>query len=282
MTPTNRSAFAAVLAGGLAAGAAHAANSDVVMVNIRVKPVAWIECPGDVDFHLYVPDDGKHDNKRGKGHDSHGNGKGHDNHGSSWPRLIKPVVVPFKVRGNVSATVSARPELFLRVKSGAYLGKALPIGGGHWHNHGNGHDYGHNHGNGHDHDHGHGNSHGNKDKNKHGKSYGHSYGHGSPSPPSTGALGYNVIMQFPIASWSAANPNSWEVFLASYLSGFASLSGINNQGTRPLSANLAQRPRGTYGVLYIGSRVNWTADGKEAAEGKYGGSVLLTLTPLNN
>lgn len=241
--------------------------------------MAEVVCPDGFDFHLYVPDDHKHDDKKGKGHDSHGKGKGkgHDNHGSSWPRLIKPVVIPFKVIGNTVATVSARPELFLRIKSGAYLGKALPMGGGQGHNHGNGHDYGHDHGKGHGHNHGHGN----KDKNKNGKSYGHSYGHGSPAPPA-GALGYNVIVQFPIASWSAANPNSWEVFLASYLSGFASLPGINNQGTRPLSANLAHRPRGTYGVLYIGSRVNWTADGKEAAEGKYGGSVELTLTPLNN
>lgn len=256
-------ALAAAAAGCLVASVASAADRDtaIVLVNIRVKPVAWIEFPDGFDFHLHVPKDHGghghghgHDKKgkkkghdKGKGHDSHGNGHGYGHH--SGPRLIAPVVIPFKVVGNTVATISAKPEEFLRIKSGAYLGKAVRVGGygyGHWHSHG--HQHGHHHG-------------------------------GSSSYGDT--LGYQVIVQFPIPSWGHASPGSWEVYLASFLSGFAKLPGLNNKGTPTLSANLSLRPRGTFGVVYIVSKVNWTTDGKEADEGKYGGSVQLTLTPSN-
>lgn len=253
-----RSAWLApVVAIGLGLPAhAQQRKSAIVPISVLVRPMAEIVCPEGFNFHLYVPPENKHDDKKGKGHQSHGNGNGygHDNHGSSGPRLIIPAVIPFKVIGNTVATLSARPDQFLRIKSGSYLGKAVPIGSGNSHQTGNSQ------------------SNGNKKGN----------GHGSPPPVSAGPLGYNIIMQFPIASWSAANPSSWEALLVSFLSGFASLTGLNNQGTFPLSANLAQRPGGTYGVLYIVSRDTWTADGSEAAQGKYGGTVELTLTPLNN
>lgn len=252
--------------------AAQQRTSAVVPISVLVRPMAWIDFPDGFDFHLYVPDDHSHGhddhhNKKGKGHDHHGNGHGYGHDGHSGPRLIKPVVIPFKVRGNTVATVSARPGAFLRLKSGAYLGKAVRVSGGHGHPHG--HDGHH----GHDHD----------DDHRKGQGHDKGKGHGHGNPQSSGnAIGYNVIMQFPMASWQSANPGSWEIYLASYLNGFATLPGLDGQGTRPLSANLAQRPNGTFGVLYIVSRVNWTADGKEAAEGKYGGSVELTLTPVNN
>jgi len=244
---------------------AHAGDKAHVRVSIAVTQVAWIDFPDGFDFRLYVPEEYKkhsHKDKKGKGHDH-----GHNHSQYALPRLIKPVVIPFKVSGNTLASISVKPGQFLRLKSGSYLGKAVRIGSGDHH----------------DHDHGHGHS--GKD-NKHNKDerHGHGHGHGHHgNPPSTGnAIGYNIIAQFPIPSWGNANPNGWEMLLASFVSGFASLTGQNNQGTKPLTANLAQRPRGTFGVLYIVSKVNWTADGKDAVEGKYGGSVELTLTPLNN
>lgn len=249
---------------------AHAGDTASVRVTIAIKPVAWIDFPDGFDFHLIVPKS-KHDDKHGKGHDhgkgkghDHGKGKGHDYDDEHEP-IILPVVIPFKVVGNAHASVSAKPETFLRLKSGAYLGKAVTVGGSPGHD-----DHGHGYGKGKGHDdHGHG----------YGK--GHDHGHSNPQLGAN-SLGYNIIMQFPMTSWHHANPDNWPVFLASYASGFATLPGIDGQGTRPLTANLAQRPGGTYGVLYIVSRAKWTADGKEATEGIYGGSVELTLTPLNN
>ena len=60
-----------------------------------------VEFPEGQRFLLRVHDDGRR-----------------DGHGGLGPAEIEPVVIPFTVRGNASATVSAAPERFMHVHDG--------------------------------------------------------------------------------------------------------------------------------------------------------------------
>jgi hypothetical protein len=246
--------IAFILAGLLVFSAwppAHAqgAKSASVSVAIRISPFASIDFPDGFDFIIEVPDENKgkgHDNGKGKGHDSHGNGNGygHDKDGY-WP-IIRPVLIPFKVHGNALASVSVAPDEFMRIDGGLYLGLALKDGGGdHKNQKGNGHPKGK--GKGHD-DH------------------------------DDGRIGYNVIVQFPINSWLHASIGGWDGLGSGFWDDFAGLPGQDGVGTPALSADVSLRRHGVLGMIYIVAKHRWTEDGRDAAPGKYRGTVEVTLT----
>ena len=163
--------------------------------------------------------------------------------------VIKPVLIPFKVVGNAVASISAKPDAFMRVYRGPWLGEAVKQDGDrHKNQQGKGHD---DHGNG--------------------KGKGHDKGDG-------GTLGYNVIVQFPIQSWHYANLNGWDGLDGGFRAGFASLPGLNGAGTPPLTANVAGARHGAYGMIHIVARQHWTTDGKDATPGDYRGALEVTLT----
>lgn len=262
-----------------------ASTTATVPVVIRVSPVAEIKFPDGFNFFILVPEN-KHDS-------------------------IRPVLLPFKIRGNARASVTVRPDAFLRVKNGPWLGKAVRVSSNqhhhdwddwdrHWldwgfHNWDWGHHdrYGYDHDDdcddhhygGHDrdddrHDNTHGNghsSHGN------GNGYGHhdddcdEHGGGYTGPTN---LGYNVIVRFPVTSLSQVAIPSWSgygtgIFRPGY---YASLPGLNNAGTPILTANVANKPHGVFGLIYIISKRNWTTDGRDAQPGKYRGALIVTVT----
>jgi hypothetical protein len=85
----------------------------------------------DRDSHHSDSDRGEHhsdfdhDHHSGSDHDSdHSDHDGHHCDASWWPP-IPPVRIPFVVKGNALASVSAIPDAFLRIKPGFYLGKAV-------------------------------------------------------------------------------------------------------------------------------------------------------------
>lgn len=231
---------------GLSGADAADRKSASVPVTIRIAPIAYIDFPDGFDFVITVPEAKKgkgHDKGKGKGHDDHGNGKGK---GHDDGVVIKPVLIPFKVVGNAVASISAKPDAFMRVYRGPWLGEAVKQGGDrHKNQQGKGHDKG--------------------------KGNGHAKGHG-------GTLGYNVIVQFPIQSWHYAHLNGWDGLNGGFRAGFASLPGLNGAGTPPLTANVAGRRHGAYGMIHIVARQLWTKDGKDATPGKYWGSLEVTLT----
>jgi hypothetical protein len=240
-----------------------------VRVNVEVVPFAEIKFPDGFDFFIYVPDKKNHP--------------------------VLPAILPFKIRGNAFATVTAIPDDFLRVKNGPWLGEAVRVSWGSHHDHhwdwngwshwkwddwgGNSYSGGHGHdddcddrhrnrtGNGH-------NNHGN----------GNGYGHddcdddGGGSGPK--ALGYNAIVRFPVTSWAQLVPPNWTGYATNYngTNGLASLPGQNNVGTRPLTGNVAGQQHGRLGVIFIVSKRNWTANGKDAEPGKYRGTLVVTVT----
>lgn len=179
-----------------------------------------------------------------------GNENHHDDDDHDRRRGIEPVLIGFKIRGNAQASISVRPDDFMRVYRGPYLGEATRQGGDdrHRNQHGNGHS---NHGNGH----------GN----------GHGQGGG-------GALGYNAIVQFPIHDWRHARQPSWQGYATNVPNGFASLPGQNGVGTPPLSADAAGRRHGLFGMIYVVAKQNWTIDGDDAAPGRYAGTLEVTVT----
>jgi hypothetical protein len=280
----HRAALAGLLvavSGGLVAGPAHAQATDsaAVPVTITIEPIAEIRFPDGFNFYIWVPEKKKDP--------------------------VLPTLIPFKIRGNALATVTAIPDAFLRVKNGPWLGKAVKVSwGGHDHDdddhdwdwngwnrwrwddwgrnghHGeNSRNGGHGHdddcddrhrnrtGKGHD-DHGNGNGYGHDDCDDHG---------GGSGPK---ALAYNAIVRFPVTSWSQLVPPNWTGYATSYngANGLSSLPGQNNVGTRPLTANVAGQQHGRLGVIFIISKRNWTTNGKDAEPGKYRGTLVVTVT----
>ncbi|OJU06590.1 MAG: hypothetical protein BGN87_16535 [Rhizobiales bacterium 65-79] len=71
--------------------------------------------------------DSDHGHHPDSDHDPHHSGSDHDQHhcDASWWPPIPPVRIPFVVKGNALASVSAIPDAFLRIKPGFYLGKAV-------------------------------------------------------------------------------------------------------------------------------------------------------------
>lgn len=189
---------------------------------------------------------GKHDDKGGGRDDDHDH---HDHDHDDHHAGIKPVLIPFKVRGNATASISVIPVDFMKVYRGPYLGAATgPQGDRHRNQKGKGHS-------------------------SHGNGRGHGHGHDGNDK-----LGYNAIVQFPLGGWHLAHLASWQGFGPGYWSGFASLPGLNGVGTPPLSADLSLRRHGAFGMIYIVSKSSWTIDGKYAAPGNYRGEVQVTLT----
>jgi hypothetical protein len=124
----------AMLLAGLSTAQAEPRTSASVPVAIRVMPQAWIEFPQGSAFVLTVPEE------------THGH----------YPAIILPVLIPFRVRGNAVAAVSAKPDDFIHIRTGPWLGEAVKEGDdthgdhhghGHWNKIGNGH-----YGDGHDND----------------------------------------------------------------------------------------------------------------------------------
>ena len=88
---------------------AHLAASDSVSLStsIRIQPAAVISLPDEVDFSLIVPPEPVPN-----------------------AEAIQPLRIPFSVRGNALATVSATPTTFLRIDDGKVLGRAVGPQGG--------------------------------------------------------------------------------------------------------------------------------------------------------
>jgi hypothetical protein len=234
-----------------AAASAQTTDTATVGVSIQIEPVAEIKFPDGFDFFIYVPEKKEHP--------------------------VLPAILPFKIRGNALATVTAIPDDFLRVKNGPWLGEAVRVGSGghhhnwdwkgwkHWHWDKWGDDYDRHknqEGQGHD-------EHGN------GKGYGHVRGGGSGPT----RLGYNAIVRFPVVTWAHLLPPNWSGFATGiYGNGLSSLPGQNNVGTLPLTANLAGQEHGQLGLIFIVSKRNWTENGRDARPGKYRGALQVTVT----
>jgi hypothetical protein len=247
--------FASVVLAGLFAVAtlAHAeplqrSRSATVGVTIYVQPQAEITFPDGFDFYLYVPD--------------------------KKSRPLLPAIIPFKIRGNALASVTVIPDDFLRVKNGPWLGEAVRVGSGGSH---------------HDWDWKGWNkwrweSWGDYDRHKNQRGRGHTehgngngYGHGGGSSPTK--LGYNAIVRFPVTSWSHLVPPNWSGFATGiHTNSLASLPGQNGAGTPPLTASVAGFEHGRLGLIFIVSKRNWTENGRDAAPGKYWGSLEVTVT----
>lgn len=240
-----------------------------VAVTIRVLPTASIEFPEGFDFFLVVRDshdhgrghdhgrddghghhgkDGHSDSKGGKDNKSSGSkksGSGKNSHDHDRTVYVDPVLIPFKIKGNAKASVSVKPDEFMRVYRGPYLGAARGP-------------YGYPH---------HGHSHG----------YSHSYNSGYP-PRGNDKLGYNVVVKFPLASWTTIPLIGWLGYGPGVSPGIAVLPGLNGAGTPPLATDLRGRRYGAYGMIFILSKPDWTIDGRLADEGHYGGRVQVTVT----
>jgi hypothetical protein len=272
-------ACATALGAGLGTAGSGARNTATVSVAIRVQPQAWIEFPQGSAFVLTVPEE-KHKN---------------------YPAIILPVLIPFKVRGNAVAAVSAKPDEFIHIHAGPWLGEAVNKdddthrdhrGRGRWNTIGNGHHDGHDdahhdsHDDGHhdahndshhndrhdDHHDSHDNGHHDAHKDSH-----HNDHHDGHHQDGGDTIGYNIIVQFPLQSWTGASVGGWDGF-GHWRNGFASLPGIGGAGTPPLSADLSQSSNGRLGMIYIVAKDDWTKDGERVAPGKYRGAVQVTVT----
>lgn len=251
----------------LDAAVAQVSDSDSVTVSIVITAQAEIVFPEGFDFYLHVSDKKHH--------------------------RIEPAIIPFKIRGNARASVTAIPDDFLRVYRGPWLGRAERVGAGgdhhHWDwdgwDHWGWHDWGRNghfdgHGShgghgGHDDPFGPGWRDGHDDHHDKGWSHGH-HGHPSSGPSS---LGYNAIVRFPVNSWRELAEPPWRGFATGiYGGGLASLPGQKNVGTPLLTANVAGRAPGRLGVIFIVSERDWTESGRDAEPGKYRGIVEVTVT----
>lgn len=245
LTPAKRmgvfaSATCAVLAFSCVGAYAQKRTSAVVPIKVVIRPTAVIEFPEGFDFLLNVRDRWIFD-KFGKKK-------------LAFPRFttVDPVLIPFKIRGNAVASVSVRPEEFMRVYNGPYLGAATgPLGGSSHH----GHSY----------------------------SFSSWPSHGGGNPPGGGnrKLGYNVVVKFPLSAWTTLPLLGWLGFGPGQGPGLAILPGTNGAGTPPLSADLRNRRHGAFGMIFILSKPNWTVDGRIADEGRYGGRVQVTVTASN-
>lgn len=90
------------LAMGMAVGGTARAQEPVtVNIGIVVGPIADISFPEGNAFQINVPEEAS----------AHG-------------APIEPVRIPFTVYGNASATVFARPDMFVKVAEGSYRGQA--------------------------------------------------------------------------------------------------------------------------------------------------------------
>jgi hypothetical protein len=254
-------------------------DSDSVALKVDVVPIAEIKFPDDFDFFIHVPEK-----------------KGHP---------VLPAILPFKIRGNALATVTAIPDDFLRVKNGPWLGEARRISSGghhhywdwkgwkswHWDDWGDGHgddDHDRNKNNrrqgrsgdgkaGSDQD-ANDRGRGNSDALRRGRGYDDDDDHGGSGSGAT-KLGYNAIVRFPVVTWAHLLPPNWTGFATGiYGNGLSSLPGQNNAGTLPLTANVAGHEHGRLGLIFIVSKRNWTENGKDAQPGKYRGTLEVTVT----
>lgn len=81
---------------------ADSTSSATVHVSITVEPFAQIDLPRGASFALVAP---------------------------LIPRgIVLPAVIPFRVRGNAMASVSAAPDQFMPTQFGTYLGRAHGLG----------------------------------------------------------------------------------------------------------------------------------------------------------
>jgi len=148
--------IAALAWGPATAATAQVSSHATVAVSIRVEPIAEVSFPQGTHFVIVVPHpecrqdsgDGDHSNDHSNGQSGDHSGdhadsqsgdqSGGDHSGDShdgdhsgdhgcvqWTPPIVPVRIPFVVTGNALAVVSARPDAFLRIWSGRYLGKAV-------------------------------------------------------------------------------------------------------------------------------------------------------------
>ncbi len=158
--------------------------------------------------------------------------------------------------------MTVRPDDFLRISYGPYLGLARRSGS--WSGGEDDHD-----GDWHHHD---------KDKREDGRSGFRSFDdwrrHGPRRAPDE--LGYNVIVKFPVPSWHYSLP-SHTGFPFRY-SNLVSLTGEDGEGTPTLSADVSDPVHGTLGLIFVTSEQHWTANGQDAEPGKYRGTLEVTVT----
>jgi hypothetical protein len=226
---------------------ALAGTTDSVSVEIQVLPVAFIEFPYGSDFLITVPKIDNHGNDDHKKHgagDKSGNGNAsniHDRNGLLF-RTIRPVFVPFSVRGNAQASISVAPDRFVRIREDYYLGKALKEIGVRF---------------------------ANRKRNKLEARVGRGRGNSARS-----SIGYNIFVQFPVTSEHRSKMAVWS---GNWPGGLVSLPGLNGHGTPPLPATVSMQRHGALGMIYVIARDNWTENGKQAAPGNYRGAVQVTV-----
>jgi hypothetical protein len=105
-------------AGGAVAQPSRRASTTV---SIRIDPIAEISFPQGTGFAIFVPPSACLPSFNSRKH-------GCLLWSQYWWPPIAPVRIPFVVKGNALATVSARPDTFVRISSGRYLGRAVHSG----------------------------------------------------------------------------------------------------------------------------------------------------------
>lgn len=93
------------------------------------------------------------------------------------------------------------------------------------------------------------------------------------------ALGYDIVVQFPVPSANYAGLPGRGGFGRdiSDREGVATLPGNPGEGTAALAADSATHGQRIYGVLHVVSRQHWTPSGDLAPHGDYSGSVEITV-----
>lgn len=82
---------------------------------------------------------------------------------------------------------------------------------------------------------------------------------------SSGAeIGYNLELRFPVP-----------------VGGVAALTGNDDEGTSPLTANVAAAGGQLTGIVHMEASHRWTADGTFPLPGMYEGTIVLTVTAGN-
>lgn len=191
----------AVVGLALSAAAGEPLDSATVTVRITVAPIAEIDFPEENGaFTITVPENA-----------------------SPQGATIQPVRIPFTVKGNATASVSAAPGAFLFVDDEArHLGEAQG---------------------------------------------------------SDGALGYDVVVAFPVASANHAGlPGRGGFGSFPNRDGIERLPGEDGVGTVELTADMPAEDYEAHGVMHVVARRDWTLDGEAAAPGDYDGGVQVTVT----
>lgn len=157
---------------------AQSRSSATVTVTISVAPIANIDFPNGTDFIITVP---RNASPRGA--------------------TIQPVRIPFTVRGNAIAAVSARPDVFLQAADGTFYGRALGPDGG------------------------------------------------------LEALGYDIVVQFPVPSQNYAGlPTRGGFGGGRTRENYASLPGFDEVPTETLAADMVQQKHTAYGTIHLVAR----------------------------